>query len=51
MGYDISPLTVLEEKERMLSAAVEEEAVLVLEHDPVTACTSVEEIDGKIVAK
>lgn len=51
MGYDISPLTVLEEKERMLAAALEEDALLVLEHDPVTACTSVEQIDGKIVAK
>ena len=51
MGYDICAITVVEEKQRMLQAALEEQALLVLEHDPVHAITSVEERDGRIVAR
>ncbi|MBT6452073.1 MAG: MBL fold metallo-hydrolase [Planctomycetes bacterium] len=50
MGYDICAITVVEEKQRMLQAALEEQALLVLEHDPVHAVTSLEERNGKIVA-
>ena len=51
MGYDICAITVVEEKQRMLQAALEEQALLVLEHDPVHAVTSLEERNGKIVAR
>lgn len=48
MGYDICAMTVLAEKERTLTAAIEEEALLVLEHDPVVAVSSVTEKRGKL---
>ncbi len=35
MGYDTRPLLTLEEKDRILRQAVEEEWILILEHDPV----------------
>lgn len=48
MGYDISSITVVEEKARILGAALEEEALLVLEHDPDVATARVEQKNGKI---
>lgn len=48
MGYDICAHTVVEEKERILRAALEEEALLVLEHDPHFAFAEVEEVNGRI---
>lgn len=35
MGYDTRPLLTLEEKDRILNLAVENEWVLILEHDPI----------------
>ncbi len=40
MGYDVRPLTTLEEKKRILSAAQQKNWILFFEHDPETiACT------------
>lgn len=35
MGYDTRPLLTLDEKERILNQAVENEWILILEHDPI----------------
>lgn len=46
MGYDLWPLTVMEEKKALLERAVREGWVLIFEHDPsVAACTV--NFDGK----
>ncbi|MGE4619187.1 MAG: MBL fold metallo-hydrolase [Planctomycetota bacterium] len=49
MGYDISAITVIEEKARILGAALDEEALLVLEHDPISPTARIEKKNGKIV--
>lgn len=41
MGYDIEPLTVIEEKKRALRRCVAEGYGVFLEHDPVHACVEV----------
>lgn len=44
MGYDVLPLTTIEEKKVLLAEALEDDAVLVFEHDPeVAGCRLVEE--------
>ncbi|MEE2889780.1 MAG: MBL fold metallo-hydrolase [Planctomycetota bacterium] len=48
MGYDISAITTVEEKSRILAAALEEQAILVLEHDPHSATARIEMKNGKI---
>ncbi len=45
MGYDMHPLTTMQEKEKYLSAAVEENTILFYEHDPVTECSTVEKTE------
>lgn len=49
MGYDISAITAVEEKSRILAQALEEQAVLVLEHDPESATAKIELKNGNIV--
>lgn len=41
MGYDTRPLITLEEKERFLKEAADEQYILFLEHDPVNECCTV----------
>ncbi|MBL0743453.1 MBL fold metallo-hydrolase [Chryseolinea lacunae] len=41
MGYDTRPLLTLEEKERFLNEAADNQYVLFLEHDPVNECCTV----------
>lgn len=41
MAYDIRPLTTLEDKKRILSAAVDEKWTLFFEHDPITVAGTV----------
>ena len=48
MGYDISAITVIEEKARILETALEEQAILILEHDPDSASARIEMKNGKI---
>jgi glyoxylase-like metal-dependent hydrolase (beta-lactamase superfamily II) len=49
MGYDLYPLTTLEEKRLLLAQAVEEGWTLFLEHDPGRAGCTVTEQDGEVV--
>lgn len=42
MGYDTRPLLTLEEKERFLNEAADNNYVLFLEHDPVHECCTVQ---------
>jgi glyoxylase-like metal-dependent hydrolase (beta-lactamase superfamily II) len=46
MGYDVEPLVTLETKRRILRRAVDEDWLVVFEHDPVTAWGRVA-FDGK----
>jgi glyoxylase-like metal-dependent hydrolase (beta-lactamase superfamily II) len=45
MGYDTRPLITLEEKERFLNEAADNNYVLFLEHDPVNECCTVKRTD------
>ena len=45
MGYDTRPLLTLEEKERILTQAADENWVLFLEHDPVNECCTVKQTE------
>ena len=47
MGYDNFPLTTIREKKRYLSRALEEEWILLLEHDPVNGAFRLALKDGK----
>lgn len=39
MGYDIRPLNIMEEKQKVVQYAAENKSILFFEHDPVTECT------------
>lgn len=39
MGYDIRPLYVMEEKQKVLEYAAKNKAILFFEHDPIIECT------------
>lgn len=43
MGYDNTPLTLLEEKQQLLATASENKWFLFFEHDPVVACATVKQ--------
>ena len=47
MGYDLNPLLTVTEKKQFLSRAVEDDFVLVFEHDPVFEAATVAFTDGK----
>ncbi|MFH1810210.1 MAG: MBL fold metallo-hydrolase [Pseudomonadota bacterium] len=49
MGYDLYPLTTIEEKKAILAQAVEDNWILVFEHDPVVAACRVREDRGQVV--
>jgi glyoxylase-like metal-dependent hydrolase (beta-lactamase superfamily II) len=49
LGYDLYPLTTLEEKRLLLAQAVQEGWILFLEHDPVCAACTVAEQQGEVV--
>lgn len=49
MAYDRSPLKTLEEKKVLLARALEEDWVLVFEHDPGISACRLEEKDGAVV--
>ncbi len=48
MGYDTRPLLTLEEKERFLNEAADNNYVLFLEHDPVNECCTVKRTDKAV---
>jgi glyoxylase-like metal-dependent hydrolase (beta-lactamase superfamily II) len=45
MGYDTRPLITLEEKERFLIEAADQQYILYFEHDPVNECCTVKQTD------
>lgn len=49
MGYDLYPLTTIEEKKTILAQAVEEGWILALEHDPELQACTVREESGAVV--
>ncbi|MBC2716183.1 MAG: MBL fold metallo-hydrolase [Desulfobacteraceae bacterium] len=49
MGYDNHPLNIMDEKDEILSRALEENWVLCFEHDPVVAAASIREDKGRAV--
>jgi glyoxylase-like metal-dependent hydrolase (beta-lactamase superfamily II) len=51
MAYDTRPLLTLQEKERILKLAVEEQWTLFFEHDPIIECASVEQTEKGIRKK
>ena len=51
MAYDMQPLVTLGEKATLLKEAVQNNAVLFFEHDPVTECCSLEETEKGIRVK
>lgn len=51
MGYDTRPLITLEEKEKFMNKAAEEEYILFLEHDPVNECCTVQKTDKGVRLK
>ncbi len=48
MGYDTRPLLTLEEKERFLNEAADNEYILFLEHDPLHECCTVKRTEKGI---
>lgn len=51
MGYDMRPLQTLEEKERILNLAADNNWVLFFEHDPAIECVSVERTEKGVRKK
>jgi hypothetical protein len=45
MGYDTRPLLTMEEKERFLKEAADNNYILFFEHDPVNECCTVKHTD------
>jgi hypothetical protein len=48
MGYDMFPLTTLQEKKIFLQEAATKEYVLFFEHDPVVECCTVQKTEKGI---
>jgi hypothetical protein len=48
MGYDTRPLITLEEKEKFLNDAVDNEYILLFEHDPVNECCTLKRTEKGI---
>jgi glyoxylase-like metal-dependent hydrolase (beta-lactamase superfamily II) len=51
MSYDMFPLKTLNEKQKFLTEAVENEYILYLEHDPVNECCTLQETEKGIRVK
>lgn len=51
MGYDLFPLTTLEEKKKWIPRAVEERWLCLFAHDPKVPAAHLTEKDGKVVAE
>ena len=51
MGYDMFPLTTLNEKKEFLQEAVQNEYILFLEHDPLNECCTVQQTEKGIRLK
>lgn len=51
MGYDMFPLTTLNEKKNFLTEALEKEYILFFEHDPVNECCNLQQTERGIRQK
>ncbi len=51
MAYDMFPLKTLEEKAAFLTEAAEQDYILILEHDPINECCTVEKTEKGIKLK
>lgn len=51
MGYDTRPLITLEEKEKFLNLAAVKEFILMLEHDSVNECCTLQKTEKGIRLK
>lgn len=51
MGYDVRPLTTMQEKQLFLEEAVQQNFILFFEHDPVIECVDLERTEKGIRAK
>ncbi len=51
MGYDVRPLDTLKEKDSVLKKALDENWLLMFEHDPLVECVSLERTERGIRAK
>lgn len=51
MGYDVRPLETLKEKDSLLKKALDENWLLMFEHDPLVECVSLERTEKGIRAK
>jgi len=51
MGYDVRPLDTLKEKDSVLKKALDENWLLMFEHDPTVECVSLERTEKGIRAK
>ncbi len=51
MGYDVRPLETLKEKETVLKKALDENWLLMFEHDPLVECVNLERTEKGIRAK
>jgi hypothetical protein len=49
MGYDLFPVTTVEEKKVLLAEALEDDGILFLEHDPGMAACRLREEEGQPV--
>jgi hypothetical protein len=49
MGYDLFPVTTIEEKKVLLAGALEEDGILFFEHDAAMAACRLREEDGEPV--
>jgi hypothetical protein len=49
MGYDLFPLTTVEEKKVLLAEVLEDDGVLFFEHDPSMAACRLREENGEPV--
>jgi len=51
MGYDMFPLTTINEKRSFLKEAVENDYILFFEHDPVNECCNLQPTETGIMAQ
>jgi glyoxylase-like metal-dependent hydrolase (beta-lactamase superfamily II) len=51
MGYDMFPLTTLNEKKQFLEEAVEKDYILFFEHDPVVECCTLQQTEKGVRSK
>jgi len=51
MGYDMFPLTTLQEKKSFLKEALEKDFILFFEHDPINECCSIQQTEKGIRPK